>query len=81
MDGEKAGEGRLAITQPMIFSGDETTDVGTDGATPVSDDYGPKDREFTGRVEWVQIDIDDAAENLDHLITPEQRWRIAMARQ
>jgi hypothetical protein len=33
-------------------------------------------------VEWVQIDIDDAAENSDHhLITLEHRWRIAMARQ
>jgi arylsulfatase A-like enzyme len=81
LDGEKAGEGRVEATVPMIFSGDETADVGSDGGTPVSDDYGPKDSEFTGRVEWVQIDIDDAAENSDHLITPEQRWRIAMARQ
>jgi arylsulfatase A-like enzyme len=81
VDGKKAGEGRIDATQPMIFSADETTDVGTDGATPVSDDYGAKDNEFTGQVEWVQIDIDEAAENNDHLITAEQRWRIAMARQ
>jgi arylsulfatase A-like enzyme len=80
VDGKKVGEGRLEATQPMIFSADETTDVGTDGATPVSDDYGPKDCEFSGKVEWVQIDLDEA-ENLDHLITAEQRWRIAMARQ
>ena len=46
-----------------------------------SDDYGPKDSDFNGAVEWVQIDIDDAAENSDHLITAEQRWRVAMARQ
>jgi arylsulfatase len=81
VDGEKAGEGRLEITQPMIFSADETTDVGTDGATPVSDEYGPKDSGFTGDIAWVQIDIDEAAEDLDHLITAEDRWRIAMARQ
>jgi arylsulfatase len=81
VDGEKAGDGRLEITQPMIFSGDETTDVGADGATPVSDEYGPKDSGFTGEVAWVQIDIDEAAEDLDHLITAEDRWRIAMARQ
>jgi hypothetical protein len=81
IDGKKTGSGRLEVSQPMIFSGDETTDVGSDGATPVSDDYGPKDNNFTGEVEWVQIDIDDAAENVDHLITPEQRWQIAMARQ
>ena len=30
---------------------------------------------------WVQIDIDDNTEDLDHLITPEERFRIAMARQ
>jgi arylsulfatase len=81
VDGKKVGEGRLEATQPMIFSADETTDVGADGATPVSDDYRSKDSEFSGKVEWVQIDLDETAENLDHLITPEQRWRIAMARQ
>jgi arylsulfatase len=81
VDGARAGEGRAEATQPMIFSADETTDVGTDGGTPVSDDYGPKDSRFTGRIRWVQLDIDEAAEDLDHLITPEERLRIAMARQ
>ena len=50
-------------------------------ATPVSDDYGPTATAFTGTVEWVQIDVDEAAEDLDHLITPEERLRVAMARQ
>ncbi|HJY61560.1 MAG TPA: arylsulfatase, partial [Streptosporangiaceae bacterium] len=81
VDGAKAGEGRVDATEPMIFSADETTDVGTDGGTPVSDDYGPKDSRFTGRISWVQLDIDENAEDLDHLITPEERLRIAMARQ
>ena len=81
IDGEPVGEGRIDATQAMIFSGDETTDLGTDAATPVSDDYGPGGSHFTGRVRWVQIDIDDAAEDIDHLISPEERLRIAMARQ
>jgi arylsulfatase A-like enzyme len=81
VDGDKVGEGRVEATVPMLFSADETTDVGSDSATPVSDDYGPKDSEFTGRVRWVQIDIDEAAEDVDHMITPEERLRIAMARQ
>ena len=81
VDGEQAGEGRVDATQPMIFSTDETTDVGSDGGTPVSDDYGPRDSRFSGRVHWVQLDIDAAAEDLDHLISPEERFRIAMARQ
>jgi hypothetical protein len=66
---------------PLIFSGDDTTDVGSDSATPVSDDYGPKDSALTGRVRWVQLDADEAAEDLDHLITPEVRLRIATVRQ
>jgi hypothetical protein len=81
VDGEKAGEGRVEMTVPMAFSADETTDVGTDSATPVSDDHGPKETTFTGRIDWVQIDVDEAAEDLDHLITPEERLRVAMARQ
>ena len=81
IDGEKVGEGRVPGTQPMLFSPDETTDVGSDGGTPVSDDYGPKDSAFTGRVRWVEIDLGEDAEDLDHLITPEERLRIVMARQ
>jgi hypothetical protein len=81
VDGTKVGEGRVNATQPMVFSADETTDVGSDSATPVSDDYRPKTSAFTGRVRWVQIDLDEAAEDLDHLITPEERLRIAMTRQ
>jgi arylsulfatase len=81
VDGVKAGEGRVDATVPMLFSADETTDLGNDTATPVSDDYGPKTSKFIGRVHWVQIDIDEAAEDVDHLITPEERLRVAMARQ
>jgi hypothetical protein len=36
VDGEQVGEGHVDATEPMIFSGDETTDVGSDSATPVS---------------------------------------------
>jgi arylsulfatase A-like enzyme len=79
VDGAKSGEGRIDATVPMIFSADETTDVGSDSATPVSDDYGPKTSAFTGRVRWVQIDLE--LDDHDHLITPEERLRIAMTRQ
>ena len=65
----------------MIFSADETTDVGSDTATPVSDDYGPKESHFTGRVHWVQIDLGEDAEDADHYISPEERLRIAMSIQ
>jgi arylsulfatase len=81
VDGQQVGEGRVDGTVPMGFSADETTDVGSDTATPVSDDYGPKDSGFTGSVRWVQLDIDTAAEDTDHRISPEERLRVAMARQ
>jgi len=80
-DGSQVGEGRVDKTVPMAFSGDETTDVGTDSATPVTDDLTPATVNFTGRVKWVQIDLGDDAEDADHLISPEERFRIAMARQ
>jgi arylsulfatase len=81
VDGAKVGEGRVDATVPMLFSADETTDLGSDSATPVSDDHGPKETEFTGRVKWVEIDLGEDAEDADHLITPEERLRVAMARQ
>ena len=33
IDGEQVGEGRIGATIPMIFSADETTDVGSDTGT------------------------------------------------
>jgi arylsulfatase A-like enzyme len=81
VDGDEVGDGRVEGTVPMIFSGDETTDIGSDTASPVSDDYGPRDNAFNGRVEWVQIDLGEDAEDVDHLITPDERLRVAMARQ
>ena len=75
IDGTKVGEGRVDGTEPMAFSGDETADVGRDTASPVSDDYKGVESIFNGTVNWVQIDIDEAAEDLDHLITPEEPVR------
>jgi arylsulfatase A-like enzyme len=81
VDGAKVGEGRVEGTVPLLYSADETCDVGSDTASPVSDDYTSEGSRFTGTIEWVQIDIDDAAEDLDHLISPEERLKVAMARQ
>ncbi len=78
-DGQKAGEGRVDATQPMAFSADETCDVGRESGTNVTPDYTTKTSEFTGKIKWVQIDL--GADSHDHLITPEQRLQIAMARQ
>ena len=81
LDGDAIGSGRVDATVPMVFSADETTDLGEDTGSAVSDDYSPQTSHFNGRVRWVQIDLAEAAEDADHLISDEERLRIAMSRQ
>jgi arylsulfatase len=81
VDGQSVAEGRVEHTQPLIFSADETADVGHETGTTVSDDYDVESSRFTGTIDWVQIDLGEDAEDADHLISPEERLRIAMARQ
>ncbi len=38
-DGNAVGTGRVEATQPMIFSADETTDIGYESGTTVTPDY------------------------------------------
>ena len=63
----------------MVFSADEACDVGADTGSPASPDYGPTGNKFTGEIDWVQIDLGD--DSHDHLIKPEDRINMAMARQ
>ena len=78
-DGKEVGKGRVDATQPMIFSADETTDIGYESGTTVSPDYTTKDSKFTGKINWVQLDVGD--DDHDHFIDPDERLRVAMARQ
>jgi arylsulfatase A-like enzyme len=79
VDGAPAGNGRVDATVPMLYSADETCDLGCDGGSAVSDDYTPESSRFTGTVNWVQLDAGD--DDHDHLISPEERWQVAMSRQ
>ncbi|PWB54468.1 MAG: arylsulfatase [Anaerolineales bacterium] len=78
-DGKEVGKGRVAVTQAMVFSADETTDIGYESGTPVCSDYTPATSKFTGKIRWVQLDV--GKDDHDHFIDPEERLRIAMARQ
>jgi hypothetical protein len=78
-DGKNVGAGRVQFTQAMIFSADETTDIGYESGTPVSTDYTTRGSRFNGKINWVQIDV--GKDDHDHLISPEERLRVAMARQ
>ena len=78
-DGEQVGSGRVAATQAMIFSADETTDIGYESGTTVSQDYTAHGSRFNGKLHWVQLDTGD--DDHDHFIDPQERLRVAMARQ
>jgi arylsulfatase A-like enzyme len=81
LDGEKVGEGRVDATAAMIFSADDTCDIGVEGGAVVTNDYPTHGNAFNGEVNWVQIDVATAAADEDHVVTPEERLRVAMARQ
>ena len=67
------------MTQPMVFSADETTDIGYESGTTVTPDYTAATSQFTGKINWVQLDL--GTDDNDHYIDPEERLRVAMARQ
>jgi arylsulfatase len=55
---KKVAEGRIERTQPMIFSADETADVGIDLATPVVEAIGSEAKSrFTGKIPKVTIEV------------------------
>ena len=79
IDGENVGKGRVEATQPMIFSADETCDVGEESGSPVSEEYAADTSSFNGKINWIQLD--QGTDDHDHFISPEERLRVAMARQ
>jgi arylsulfatase len=78
-DGRAVGTGRVEQTQPMVFSADETTDIGYESGTTVSSDYTAQTSRFAGKIHRVQLDV--GTDGHDHHIDPDERLRIAMARQ
>ncbi|HET19185.1 MAG TPA: arylsulfatase, partial [Chromatiales bacterium] len=58
---KQVAEGRIERTQPMIFSADETTDVGIDLATPVVEAIGAEAKSrFTGHIPKVTVEVKEA---------------------
>jgi arylsulfatase len=68
--------------QPMNIEetkSDETCDIGKETGSTVTIDYRSVGNDFNGEVNWVQIDLDK--DDNDHFISPEEQFKIAMARQ
>jgi len=61
VNGKTVAEGRVEKTQPLIFSADETADVGLDNQTPVAEDIGVgRDAtRFTGKIQKVTLEVKD----------------------
>ena len=57
VNGQQVAEGRIENTVPFVFSADETTDVGVDEATPVTEDYEERHNEFNGKIEKVTVEL------------------------
>ncbi len=79
IDGKDAGSGRLEHTIPIIFSGDETSDVGLKRGSPMKPEMPTAESAFTGTVEVVVIET--SGESTDHLLDRDQVLNMIMARQ
>jgi hypothetical protein len=80
VSGAVVAEGRIDKTVPFVFSADETMDIGRDTASPVTPDYPAGDADtFTGKLVWVQIDLED--DDVSHLEDPEATYHRILARQ
>jgi arylsulfatase A-like enzyme len=79
LDGQPAGYGRIDSTEAYTYSFDETTDVGCETGSTVSDHYRAPDSRFNGRINWVQLEA--GLDGHDHLIDPKHLTRIAMTKQ
>jgi arylsulfatase len=55
---DQVAQGRIVHTQAMIFSADETADVGIDLGTPVVESIGSEEKSrFTGHVTKVTVEV------------------------
>ena len=59
MNGDTVAEGRVEKTQPLMFSADETADLGLDNQTPVVEGIGigREETRFTGKIQKVTVEV------------------------
>ena len=62
VDGEEVASGQVPATTAYYFAFDETTNVGVDRGSPVTDAYAPVHNAFTGTVHGVRFDLDPEVE-------------------
>jgi hypothetical protein len=59
VNGKVVAEGRIEKTQPLMFSADETADVGLDNQTPVVEGIGVgrDETRFTGKIDRIVVEV------------------------
>jgi arylsulfatase len=73
VNGKQVATGRLERTQPLIFSADETADVGIDLGTPVVEAIGSEARSrFNGKIPSVTVSIRDVSAHAEAAVR--QAW-------
>ena len=74
VNGKQVAQGRIEHTQPMIFSADETADVGVDLGTPVVEAVGAEAKSrFNGKIPVVTVAVRDGNAKADAEV--EEAWR------
>ena len=79
IDGKKVGKGRLERTVPMVFRRTRHATSARKAVRRCHRTTGPRATSSAASVNWVQIDLEK--DDHDHLISPEERFRVAMVRQ
>jgi hypothetical protein len=78
-DGEQVGKGKVAVTQPMIFSGTEGLEIGRELGTTVLPGANVESTVFTGEIDWVELSIGE--DDHSHLIDAEDHLQLLMSKQ
>jgi hypothetical protein len=78
-DGEKAGEGKVAVTQPVIFSATEGLEIGREMGTTVLPGSSPQASVFSGEIAWVELTVGE--DDHSHMIDPEDHLHMLISKQ
>jgi arylsulfatase len=74
VNGQQVAQGRIEHTQPMIFSADETADVGIDLGTPVVESVGAEAKSrFNGKIPRVTVAVRDTSAKADAEV--QEAWK------
>ena len=62
VNGKQVASGRIDKTQPLMYSADETADVGLDNQTPVAEGIGigREETRFSGKINKITVEVSES---------------------